>query len=129
MITVFVTGNLGKDAVIRQAGKDNVCSFSVASSKKIKGEETVSWVSCSIWGKRGETLCQYLRKGGKVAVAGELSTREHDGKTYLECRVSEIDLMGGGNKSERKAEPEPEPSGATPGYTSHTGEDLGDLPF
>lgn len=99
MIFVTVAGNLGKDAAIRQAGKDNVCSFGVASESKVKGEKVTTWVDCSIWGKRGEALCQHLLKGSRVTVVGELSTREHNGKTYLSVRVSEIALMGGGKKA------------------------------
>ena len=34
-------------------------------------------------------------KGQQVAVSGELGTREHEGKTYLTCRVNTIDLVGG----------------------------------
>lgn len=96
MIFATVTGNLGKDAAIREAGKDNVCSFGVASESKVRGEKVTTWVDCSIWGKRGEALVQYLTKGSKVTVVGELSTRVHEGKTYLTLRVSEIAMQGGG---------------------------------
>jgi single-strand DNA-binding protein len=98
MIIATVTGNLGKNAAIRDAGGTTVCSFGVASTAKIKGEKVTTWVECSIWGKRGENLAQYLTKGTKVAVIGELSTREYDGKTYLQVRVDQIDLMGGGER-------------------------------
>jgi len=97
MIQAFVTGNIGNDAEIRQAGNTSVCSFSVASSKKKRGgEETTTWVRCSLWGNRGETRVQHLTKGKRVAVVGELSTREYNGKTYVELNVAEIDFMGGG---------------------------------
>lgn len=95
MINATVSGNLGKDAELRDAGQSRVLSFSVASSAKVKGEKTTTWVRCSLWGKRGEALAQYLTKGSKVCVAGELSTREYNGSTYLEMRVSELDMMGG----------------------------------
>lgn len=99
MIFVTVAGNLGKDAQMREAGKDNVCSFSVASETKVKGEKRTTWVDCSVWGKRGGALCQHLLKGSRVTVVGELSTREHNGKTYLSVRVSELALMGSPRRS------------------------------
>jgi single-strand DNA-binding protein len=99
VIFATVTGNLGKDAALRQAGNDNVLSFGVASEAKVKNEKVTTWVDCSIWGKRGEVLAQYLTKGSKVTVVGELSTRVHDGKTYLTMRVSEIAMQGGGKQS------------------------------
>lgn len=98
MIFATVTGNLGKDAALRQAGSDQVCSFGVASESKVKGAKVTTWIDCSVWGKRGEALCQYLTKGSKVTVVGELGTREHNGKTYLTVRVSEIAMQGGGAK-------------------------------
>lgn len=130
MIQAFITGRLGKDAEIRQAGRDNVCSFSVASGRKVKGEEQTTWISCSLWGKRGETLGQYLSKGTKVAVSGELSTREHNGKTYLELRVSEIDLMGGGKRDggQRQAPP-PSQSAGNDQFDDNYPPDDSDIPF
>jgi len=41
-------------------------------------------------------LAQYLTKGSKVAISGELGTREYNDKTYLTVNVSEVTLMGGG---------------------------------
>ncbi len=83
---------------MRAAGTDGVCSFGVASETKVKGEKVTTWVDCSLWGKRGEALCQYLTKGVKVTVIGELSMREHNGKTYLQVKVSEIAMQGGGER-------------------------------
>ena len=109
MIQAFVAGNLGRDAELRQAGKDQVCSFSVASSRKSRGEEQTTWVRCSLWGKRAEALAKYLTKGSKVAVSGELSSHEYDGKTYIELRVQEIELMGGNKPSaSRRDDPPPD---------------------
>lgn len=107
MIQVFACGNLTRDAVIRQAGNEDVCSFSIACNKKVKGEEKVLFLDCSIWGNRGGKLVQHLTKGKKVAVSGELSTREHDGKTYLQIRVNEIDFMSGGRSGSGSSESKP----------------------
>jgi len=53
------------------------------------------WLDCSLWGKRGEKVGDYIRKGTQLGVTGELGTREHEGKTYLKLRVSEVTLVGG----------------------------------
>ncbi len=98
MITANVTGNLGRPAELRQTSGGPVLSFSVASNAKVKGEKVTTWVRCSLFGKRGEALAQFLTQGTKVHCAGELSTHEHNGKTYLELRVSEVELMGGGDR-------------------------------
>ena len=98
MLIATLSGNITRDAELRQAGQDKVASFGVASNEKVKGEEKVTFVDCSVFGRRGESLCQHLTKGKKVTVVGRMSTREHNGKTYLQINVSELDFGGGGKK-------------------------------
>jgi len=93
MIHATVIGNVGKDAELRDAGQTRVCSFSVASNEKRKGEDVTTWVRASVWGARGEKLAPHLLKGTRVAVAGSLATREHEGKTYLELRVDQLEFL------------------------------------
>lgn len=100
MKTITIAGKLGRDAETRTAGNDSVTSFSVAVDEKKGGEKTTYWFDCSIWGRRGEALAQYLTKGSSVAIAGEFSTRQYqtkDGetKTSLSVRVDQITLQGG----------------------------------
>jgi single-strand DNA-binding protein len=96
MKTITIAGNIGKDAVLRQAdGTETILSFSVAVEERRKLEKRTIWFDVSLWGKRGEALAQYLTKGSKVCVSGELSTREHEGKTYLQVRANDVTLMGG----------------------------------
>lgn len=95
MNVLSLTGNLGRDAEVRQAGSSTVCGFSVAMTAGYGDKKQTVWIDCSIWGKQAEgALPGYLKKGQQVAVSGELSTREHEGKTYLQLRVNTIDLIG-----------------------------------
>ena len=100
MNLLAMTGNLGRDAEVRQAGSSTVCSFAVALSSGWGDKKTTTWINCSVWGRQAEgTLPTYLKKGQQVALTGELSTREYqakDGtmKTSLELRVGTIDLIG-----------------------------------
>jgi single-strand DNA-binding protein len=96
MLTVTASGNITRDAQLRAAGDTQVCSFGLACNRKVKGEDVTVFLDCSVFGQRGEKLNQHLTKGKKVFVTGELSTRVHEGKTYLQCRVSELDFGGGG---------------------------------
>jgi single-strand DNA-binding protein len=105
MKNITIAGNIGKDAVTRTIASsgDKVTSWSVAVEERNGQEKRSLWFDCNLWGKRGEALAQYLTKGGKVAVAGELSTREHEGKTYLTIRADQVTLLGGksdGGKSD-----------------------------
>lgn len=95
MLYATAAGNLGKDAELRQAGGSSVLNFSIATISGYGDRKQTNWVNCAVWGKRAEALAQYLKKGDKVTAVGELSTRLHDGKTYLEMNVSEVILQGG----------------------------------
>ena len=103
MKTICIAGNIGKDAVTRntQSG-DSVTSWSVAVEERRGQDKQTLWFDCSLWGKRGEALCQYLRKGDKVSVSGELSRREHEGKTYLTVNVSQVALQGGNRQDSQQ---------------------------
>lgn len=96
------SGNIGRDAEVRQAGGTSVAGFSLAIKSGIGDKAQTIWLDCSIWGKQAESgLIQYLKKGQFVVVSGELGTREHDGKTYITLRVSTVTL---GGKSEQSAQ-------------------------
>lgn len=129
MIAATVVGNLGRDAELKTVGNTSVLSFAVASERKAKGEKTTTWVSCSLWGSRGEALAQYLVKGTKVAVTGELSTRESakTGKTYLEVRVDQLELLGGGSR-ERDVH-QVRPPARSGGDEEYARDDEGPVPF
>ena len=97
MKSITIGGNIGKDAATRSTQQgDKVTGFSVAVEERNGQEKRTLWFDVSIWGNRGEKLAPYLTKGTKVSVAGDLSTREHEGKTYLTVRADQITLMGGG---------------------------------
>ena len=89
------SGNLGNDCRTGNAGGQPVVNFSVACKSGYGDKAQTNWIDCALWGKRGESLQQYLTKGQQVVVSGELGTREHDGKTYITCRVNDVSLLGG----------------------------------
>lgn len=100
MKNITLAGRLTKDAETRDAGGDRVTGLSVAVDDRSGREKTTLFFDCSLWGKRGESLSQYLTKGSSVTVSGDLGTREHNGKTYLTCRVNDVTLQGGKPRDE-----------------------------
>ena len=105
MLHVIIAGNLGKDAVAKstQNNKD-YCSFPVAATIGWGDKKQTIWIDVTKWGEGSQGLAKLLRKGAKVTVIGELSTREHEGKTYLQCRATDVALQGdaqGGERQER----------------------------
>ena len=101
MQSITIAGRIGRDAETRntQAG-DSVTSFTVAVDQRNGRDKTTNWWRVSIWGKRGESLAQYLRKGDNITVAGEFSVSEYEGKTQLNIRANEVALQGGKGESQ-----------------------------
>ncbi len=99
MIHATIAGRLGKDADLKttQSGKV-VCNFNLATKGREK--DATTWVRCALWGKRAESLAQYLTKGSTVQVVGSLSASEYEGKAQINLDVQEIELLGGGAKQD-----------------------------
>ena len=99
MKNATIAGGIGKDAVLRTTQNgDNVTSFGVGVDDRRGGEKQTIWFDCSLFGKRAAALHPYLTKGTRVAVSGDLGTREHNGKTYLTIKADQVTLLGGGQR-------------------------------
>lgn len=102
MFNLMVAGNVGKDAVLRrtQSGEP-VLGFSVAvdQGKDKNGTKRDSvWVSCSVWGKRAESLERYITKGSKLVLTGRPGVDVYEGKGSLTISVNDLTFMGGGQE-------------------------------
>lgn len=113
------TGRIGRDAEHRTTpnGKD-VVNFSLAVDERRGGEKTTLWISCGMWGERGQKLAQYLTKGAVVSVAGPVRVESYTSKSgetasKLCCTVNELSLHGGNRDDQPKAAPKPAPKPAT----------------
>ncbi len=99
---VILVGNLGKDPEIRrtQDGRP-ICNLSIATSEnwrdKATGEkrEKTEWHRVVIF---SEPLCkvaeQYLKKGAKVYIEGQLQTRKWEDQGGQERYSTEVVLQG-----------------------------------
>lgn len=126
MFYATIAGNTGKDATLRNANGTDVLGFSVAVTTGWGEREQTNWVNCSVWGARGAKLAQFLTKGTQVTCIGEMSTREYEGKTYLEMKVSEIKLQGkreGGTTAPAQSAPAV-PAAQSGGYDNFDSEDV-----
>lgn len=104
---VILMGNLTRDPELRTTpGGQSVCSFSLAINRSWQGQdgqlqEAVDYFDIVAWGKLGELVNQYLRKGRKALVQGRLSQRswEQDGqkRNKVEVVASDVTFLDGGN--------------------------------
>ena len=147
----IITGNLTRDPELRTTPNGtSVCSFSVAVNRVYRdtsGEqkEDVSFIDCSAWGKLGEMINQYAKKGTGVLVSGRLDQRSFEGKdgvrrSRVEIVVEDFNFTGAANRdggsssysgnfgASSSAEDQPAPSDI-PDDIPEGEIDLSDVPF
>jgi single-strand DNA-binding protein len=98
---VILIGNLGRDPETRRMNSgDAVVSFSVATTEswrdKASGErkDRTEWHNVVIFNENlGKIAEQYLKKGSKVYVEGQLQTREFTDKEGNQRKTTEIVLQ------------------------------------
>ena len=94
----IIAGNITRDPELRSTPNGaSVCSFSVAVNRTYRdasGEqkEDVSFIDCSAWGKLGEMISQYAKKGTGVLVSGRLDQRSWEDKTTGQKR-SRVEIV------------------------------------
>lgn len=130
MQLLVIAGNVGKDAVLRQAGQDDVLNFplAVSNGKDASGaDRPATWYECAIWGKRARSLETHITKGLKLTVSGRPTVRVHDGKAYLGITVQDLTFGGSsGNGGSRSAQRDNHDSG----YQAPPRDNLNDdIPF
>jgi single-strand DNA-binding protein len=108
----IITGNLTRDAELRTTPSGtSVLSIGVAVNDRRRNQHTGEWedyanfVDCTLFGRRAESLAQYLKKGTKVAVEGRLhysSWEDGNGnrRSKLDVTVDEIEFMSSGQRSQ-----------------------------
>ena len=136
----IITGNLTRDPELRTTPNGaSVCSFSVAVNRVYKdtsGEqrEDVSYIDCSAWGKLGEMINQYAKKGSGVLVSGRLDQRSWEDKTSgqkrsrVEIVVEDFNFAGSAPNGSSAPSGEPAPDNI-PDDIPDEEIDLSDVPF
>lgn len=109
-------GNLAAEGELRVTqGGTAVLNFRIGCNESYldrnnERQERCEWVSCTLWGRRGEALAKILKKGDRVLVEGSLRTDSYEDKKTGEKRystkinVSNVILLGGGKKSDDAGE-------------------------
>ena len=105
----IIAGNLTRDPELRKTPSGtSVCSFSVAVNRIYRDssgaqQEDVSFIDCSAWGRLGEMIGQYAKKGSGVLVSGRLDQRSWEDKTTgqkrsrVEIVVEDFNFTGNAN--------------------------------
>ena len=141
----IIMGNLTRDPEVRTTPNGaSVTSFGVAVNRTYRDAsgnnvEQVSFINCTAWGRSGETLAQYAKKGSGVLVSGRLEQRSWDDKntgqkrSRVEVIVEDFNFLGGNNGGDGAASANAAASVATaapePTDDGDDNIDLGEIPF
>lgn len=104
----IVMGNLTRDPEMRTTPSgQNVTSFSIATNRSWQDQtgerkDAVEYHNIVAWGKLGELVNEYLKKGRKALVVGRLQTRSWDAedgskRQRTEIVATDINFVGGQN--------------------------------
>ena len=78
MNKVLVNGNLVRDMEVKDTGKCLVGNFTIANNVGYGEEQKTNFLNCVMFGDRVESLVQYLVKGCKVLIEGELAIEQYE---------------------------------------------------
>lgn len=102
---LMLIGNLGNDPEMRYTPSGvPVASFNLAVSRNWTGQdgqrqEKTTWFRISVWNKQAEIVTQYLAKGHRVLVVGEVeearvyTDREGNPRASLEVKAQSVRFL------------------------------------
>ncbi len=151
---VILMGNLTRDPELSYTPNNTaICKFGMAinrswSDQQGEKKEETCFVDCTAFGRRGETLNQYMSKGRPLLVEGRLSfsqwtSQEGQKRSKLEVIVENFQFLGGRRDDAQDQSASPATAAQAPeggGYTDPgppaavdgggaPGGGAGDIPF
>ncbi len=128
-----IVGNVGRDPEMRYTpGGTAVCDFSVAVNRRWTDKQTnemrekTTWFRVTCWNRLAETVNQYVYKGMRVLVAGEVDAsawvdNEGNPRATLELTARDVKFLSRRDEDTGYS--------AEGGYSGPPPEDLQDIPF
>lgn len=113
MNKVHLIGNLTKDPELRYTNSGtSVASYTIAINNRYGEKQETDYINITTWGKSGEFVNKYFKKGQPIAITGRLKNKNYeDGngvKHYsMEVITEDIEFVGA-KKEETKIEPKEE---------------------
>lgn len=92
MNKTILMGRLTRDPEVRMSGDTAVARFSLAVDRRFKkdGEQTADFINCVAFGKTGEFIEKYGRKGTKFVVEGRIQTGSYTNKDGQKIYTTDV---------------------------------------
>ena len=107
MNTMIISGNATAKGDLRYtSGGTAVLSFTIGNNERIsKDKEATLFMNCVLFGKRAETIVQYIEKGTRLLVQGRVEQdnwvdKNGNRRTSYNLIVDKLDFMGCKNSSQ-----------------------------
>lgn len=105
----ILMGNLTRDVDVRTTPSgQTVANFSLAVTRSYRDQngtqqDKTSFINCVAWGKVGEIIAQYVKKGSPLLVSGRLEQRSYEDKdgnkrSATDVIVEDFNFIGGGSR-------------------------------
>lgn len=112
--TLAITGHAGGDAVLKTlpSGKQYM-EVSVANNIGFGDYAKTVWFKCKMFGDRATKVVQYIKKGGLLAITGEISPNNWTGRdgekhTDLEVVISNVSFLSSSKQETSESADYPE---------------------
>ena len=142
---VILMGNLTRDPAQRfLPSGQSVVEIGIATNRKYTAQngekrEEVTFVDVEAWGKQGEVIAKYFKKGNPIFIEGRLKfdswqTKEGEKRSKLRVVLERFEFLGGGQGRTQEggsADLDPTDFGvdAGGGGGGHQADASGDIPF
>lgn len=95
MNKIVLLGRFIKDPELRQTenGDKKYTKFIIAverSFKSVDGARQCDLIPITIWGKKAEIICKYMKKGNCITLSGRLRTGSYEDKDGNKKYISEV---------------------------------------
>ena len=98
MNLVVLIGRMTKDVELRRTNSGKaVASFTLAVNKDFKNEQgnyDADFIDCVAFEQKAETIANYVHKGDRFSVLGQLATRSYETKDGKKVKVTEVKVTG-----------------------------------
>ena len=121
---VTIGGRLGADPELKTG---NVVSLALATDDGYKDKdgnkvERTNWHRVACFGKLGETIKKFCKKGDQIIIHGRIEYKQHEEKWYTSIIAQDFTFVSSPKRDEGEYHNNPDP------IPAHIGED-DDLPF
>jgi len=105
-------GHLGADGILRHTQSGTaVLNLRIATTERYQDsdgnwKDRTDWHNAVVWGKRGESIAPYCKKGKQMYIEGRLQTSSYDGRDGEKRYKTEINartvlLLGSGERQQQ----------------------------